>query len=68
MNLPTPPASYDRTAMVQTNLAIEQADYMNHKKNQDIEVGDGRVIIKSPNGSRFEILVDNSGNVSTNAL
>lgn len=68
MNLPTPPASYDRTAMVQTNLAIEQADYMNHKKNQDIEVGDGRVIIKSPNGSRFEILVDNSGNLSTNAL
>ncbi len=68
MNLPTPPASYDRTAMVQTNLAIEQADYMNHKKNQDIEVGDGRVIIKSPNGSRYEILVDNSGNLSTNAL
>lgn len=68
MNLPTPAESYERVKAVQTNLAIEQADIMNHKKNQDIEVGDGRVIIKSPNGSRYEILVDNSGTLSTNSL
>ena len=68
MILPTPNDRYDRVPIAQTNLAIEQADYLNHKKNQDIEVGDGRVIIKSPNGSRYEILVDNSGTLSTNSL
>ena len=68
MNLPTAGASYDRVRSTQTNLAIEQADMMNHKKNQDIEVGDGRVIIKSPDGSRYEIAVNNAGALSASAL
>ena len=68
MILPTPNDKYDRATISQTNLAIEQADYLNHKKNQDIEVGDGRVIIKSPNGTRYKIAVDNSGNLSASAI
>ena len=68
MILPLPNDKYDRLTVSQTNLAIEQADYLNHKKNQDIEVGDGRVIIKSPNGTRYKIAVDNSGNLSASAI
>lgn len=68
MILPLPNDKYDRLTVSQTNLALEQADYLNHKKNQDIEVGDGRVIIKSPNGTRYKIAVDNSGNLSASAI
>ena len=68
MILPTPNDRYDRVTISQTNLAIAQADYLNHKKNQDIEVGDGRVILKSPNGTRYKIAVDNSGNLSASAI
>ena len=68
MILPVPPQSYDRTTANQTNLIIEQADYLNHKRNQDVEVGDGRVILKSPNGTRYKIAVDNSGNLTASAI
>lgn len=68
MILPVPAQSYDRTTATQTNLILEQADYLNHKRNQDIEVGDGRVILKSPNGTRYKIAVDNSGNLTASAV
>ena len=68
MILPVPAQSYDRSTATQTNLILEQADYLNHKRNQDIEVGDGRVILKSPNGTRYQIAVDNSGNLTASAV
>ena len=68
MILPVPAQSYDRTTATQTNLILEQADYLNHKRNADIEVGDGRVILKSPNGTRYKIAVDNSGNLTASAV
>ena len=68
MNLPPATSSYDRTNQTQISLAIAMADQMNHKKNQDVEVGDGRLIMKSPNGTRYEILVDNSGNLSASTV
>ena len=68
MILPVPAQSYDRTTATQTNLILEQADYLNHKRNQDIEVGDGRVILKSPNGTRYKIAVDNSGNLTESSI
>lgn len=68
MILPRPPTTFDQTIASLTNLSIEQADQLNHKKNQDIEVGDGRVILKSPNGTRYKIAVDNSGNLSASTV
>lgn len=68
MILPRPPTTFDQTIASLTNLSIEQADQLNHKKNQDIEVGDGRVILKSPNGTRYKIEVDNSGNLSASTV
>ena len=68
MRLPNATPNYDETTINQMNLLIEQADGMNHKKNQDVEVGDSRLILKSPNGTRYSITVDNSGNVGATAV
>ena len=47
---------------------LEQADAANHKRNQDIEVGGGRVILTSPNGTRYEVTVSDAGALSTSSV
>jgi hypothetical protein len=47
---------------------IEQADAMNYKRDRDLEIGDNRVILTSPNGSRYALTVDNAGVIGTTAL
>ena len=68
MILPRATPKYDVSQVNQTNLLLEQADQMNHKRNQDVEVGDARLILKSPNGTRYSITVDNSGNLAATSL
>ena len=40
---------------------LEQADAANHKRNQDVEVGGGRLILTSEDGARYEVDVTNDG-------
>ena len=47
---------------------IERADKQNLKRGQDLEVGGGRLILTSPNGTRYEVTVDNAGTLTTSAL
>lgn len=47
---------------------IEQADATNYKRDRDLEIGDNRVILTSPNGSRYALTVDNAGVIGTTAL
>lgn len=68
MKLPRPAESYDVRIESQRNLFIEQADYDNHKKRQDLELGDARLILKSPNGTRYSVTVDNSGNLAAASI
>ena len=68
MNLPPVTARYDRSIQTQINLQISLADNLNHKKNQDIEVGDGRIIMKSANGTRYKLVVSNSGTLTASTL
>lgn len=68
MKLPRPSEAYDVRIESQRNLFIEQADYDSHKKRQDVEVGDARLILKSPNGTRYSVTVDNSGNLSAASI
>jgi hypothetical protein len=68
MILPTAPDVYNAIDTNKMKLLIEQADGLNHKKNQDVEVGAARLILKSPNGTRYSITVDNSGNLGATAL
>jgi hypothetical protein len=68
MRLPTPGSNFDQRAETQRNLLIEQADDLNRKKNQDIELRSERLILQSPDGTRFKLQVDNSGNLSASSI
>ena len=68
MNLQQPGGVWDRNAEIQRNEEIRRADQANHKRGQDIEVAPGRVILSSPDGTRWSIGLDNSGNVSFSTL
>ena len=68
MRLPTPGSNFDQRAETQRNLLIEQADDLNRKKNQDIELRNDRLILQSPDGTRFKLQVDNSGNRSASSI
>jgi len=68
MRFPRPPQSYDQRDQTEVRLLIERADDANHKRNQDVEVGNARLILKSPNGTRYSITVNNSGAISAAAI
>jgi len=68
MKLPSTAAQYSATLQQQTNFLIEQEDRRNFKKDTDININDGRLILKAPNGTRYKLTVDNSGNLGTTAI
>ena len=68
MRLPNVGEQYEAQNERQRNLTIELADVQNVKRDQDIEVGAARLIIKSPNGTRYELEVSNSGTVSASTV
>ena len=68
MNLPSAPSVYDPVYQSNINREISLADYANQKKNQTVEVGVGRLVLQSPNGTRYEIKIDDSGNLSTSTV
>ena len=68
MRLQNPPARHSGSYQSSLNLDIEQSDQLNHKKNQDVEVGAARLILRSPNGTRYSVTVDNSGNLSAASI
>lgn len=63
-----PPPKYDPTDQALLRQSIESADRANLKRNQDIEMGAARIILTSPDGTRYAITVDNSGVLSTTAV
>jgi hypothetical protein len=54
--------------MRQNFRAIESADAMNYKRNQDIQVGGNSLILTAPNGTRYKVIVTNAGALSTVAV
>ena len=68
MILPNASVRYDSTLIDQMTNLIEQADNLNHKKNQDVEIGAARLILRAPNGTRYSVTVDNSGTLGATAL
>jgi hypothetical protein len=48
---------------------FRRADDENLKKSRDVELQPGvRFILRSPNGTRYSVLVDNAGVISTVAI
>lgn len=68
MILPEAQRSYDFVQENQRNNLIEQADNLNRKKNQDVELRSERLILQSPDGTRFNITVANDGTISATSL
>lgn len=68
MRLPASKPTYAQVDDQTARSLIERADAENHKRNRDIEVSPGRLIIKSPDGTRYSIEVSNAGVISATAL
>ena len=69
MILPNPPGAYLQSYFAPILQQIAKLLTNSYQKNQDVELnGDQRLIIVSPNGTRYEIVVDNSGTLTTNAI
>lgn len=68
MKLPQQPLVYSRGVEQERNRSLELADKQNFKRNQDVEIGLARLILTSPNGSRYSITVDNAGVISATAI
>jgi len=65
MKLPRPPSTYTVTYESQRNLLLEMDSNANLKRNRDLEVGEGRLILTAPDGSRHALIVSNAGALST---
>lgn len=68
MRLPDQPAGYDQRLEIERNRTLELTDLQNHKRGQDIDLAPGRMILTSPNGTRYELTVSNLGALGTTAL
>jgi hypothetical protein len=51
--------------MRQNFRAIEAADRMNYKRDQDIDPGMNSIILTAPNGTRYRLVVSNAGLIGT---
>ena len=69
LHLARPRDNYDLESEVNRNLTLEQADRANFKHFEDIDLANNeRLILVSPNGTRYSVTVDNSGNLGTTAI
>ena len=69
MILQAPPQEYDLIFEIERNREIEAEDLLNRKKQQDLEIsGNERLILSSPNGTRYQITVSNTGTLTTTAI
>lgn len=68
MNLPNPSPAYNPSNEAQARRQIEEEDARNRKIDQDIELRGPKLILRSPNGNRWEVLVSDAGVLSASAL
>lgn len=68
LNLPPPPVKYDRNEAAQMRRALMDEDRKNFKRGGDLEIANGRVVIRSPDGNRWYLTVSNAGVVGATAL
>lgn len=69
MRLPDPGSRYIQSDEARRNREIELSDRENLKRQQDIELVSGmRLIMSSPNGTRYKITVSNVGAIVVTAL
>jgi hypothetical protein len=67
MKLPRSSEKYDPRDQDTTRALIEREDLINFKRNQDVEIRT-RLILASPNGTRYQVTVSNAGAIVVTAL
>ena len=67
MKLPKSAVRYDPLDQDMTRSIIERDDLQNFKRNQDVEIRT-RLILASPNGTRYQVTVSNAGALVVTAL
>jgi len=68
MILPRPKPSFDHAIQLETNRLIEAADAECLKRGADIEMAGARLILTSPDGTRYALAVGNGGDLETTAI
>lgn len=68
LTLQRAPEGYNANDENQARAKIESEDKRNQKIGQNVDIRNAKLILTSPNGSRFSVTVDNSGTLSTTAL
>jgi len=69
MILPNPPGTYLQAYFAPVLQQIARLLTTSYQKGSDVELNsDQRLIIVSPDGTRYQIQTDNSGNLSTSVV
>ncbi len=68
MNLTQAPDRYDPAFVNRQNAELARVDRSNRKTGVDIELSKDKLILRSPDGSRFALAVSNAGVLSATAL
>lgn len=68
MILPRAPAEYSPRDQNDLRATLEREDQQNVKRGTDIEIGDASLILTSPDGNRWAVVVSNAGALSATAL
>jgi len=62
MKFSVPPSEYSVSDQVELRRVLERSDATNHKRESDVEIGNGRLILtRSVDGTRYEITVGGTG-------
>lgn len=68
MRLPAPTQEYAARHERERNRTLEQEDLRNRKTDADVEVGGQRLVLTSPNGTRYNVAVNDMGILVISAL
>ncbi len=66
--LPNPPEEYDKTYMFDLASLVIDEESVSVKTDRDNVLDRGSIVIRSPNGSYFRIVVADNGTLSASAV
>lgn len=63
MRIAQPSAHYSARWLIELVKQVTAADGQNLKRGRDVELQEGRIIMTSPNGTRYALTIDDAGNL-----
>ena len=66
--LPNPPAEYDRTYMFDLASLVISEESVSVKTDRDNVMDKGSIMLRSPNGNYFKIVVADNGSLTATAV